>query len=185
MRLVLSIFSLLIFLSCGDDSNSNQSKEQSASKEEKSSQQEVKCKYGQPVAIFSEKLAKIKKQSFEVNGQKGVETVEFEDGKYLELFQSGCNEIRQEYRFTIQGEHQDKPDAFWFAEAINHMSYIGQLDERYAVIGIWVGALERLSPEMTIGQFSEAEPSTFIMVDKIVESGSSLLLVVLEARTTE
>ncbi len=187
MKSYLTIISLLFFFACGNEGDSTQTSELDKDGKQEQTKKETKapksdCKYGAPVAIFSEKLEQVKSQAFESTGQKGVETVEFADGKLLELFQSGCNEIRQEYRFTIKGEFKDKPDDFWFKEAIDHLTYIGQIDERYAVIGMWVGALDHMQEDMKIGEFSEAEQSTFIMVDKIVESGASMVIVVLERR---
>jgi hypothetical protein len=172
---------LLLFYCCGSDPSNNSNSEQTKPIEETISANED-CKYGKPVAIFSEELPQIQKQSFELIGQKGIETVTFTDGNVLELYQSGCNEVRQEYRFFLNGNYKDKEDSFWFEKAIERLTIVGRLDDRYAVIGMWVGAIEQLIDKMTIGQFAEVEPNTFIMVDKIVEEDSAIVIIVLERR---
>lgn len=177
MRVLFSILSFFLFFVCCNDSEPS-----STDQEKKEISTTSKCKYGEPVAIFAKSLEKIKRQSFESKGQRGVETVEFSDGRLLELFQSGCNEIRQEYRFTIAGNFRDEEDSFWFKEAVSQMTFLAQLDEQYVTYGLYAGAITQLVDQMRIGQFIEAEANTFIMVDKIVESETSLVIIVFERR---
>ncbi len=157
----------------------------SACEQETPKQDTSKCKYGQPVAIFSKSHDQITKQSFEVMGQKGVEIIEFANGNTLELYQSGCNDIRQEFRFHLNGDFREKEDSFWFNKAIEQLSYVGQLEDKYAIFGMWVGAIQSMNKQMKIGQFSEAELNTFIMVDKFMEEQSSMVIIVLERRNPE
>lgn len=182
MKNISLLFCILFFLACNGTEQSTPTDNKNVTKEN-NSPPKGKCKYSTPVAIFSDAHEEIVKHSFELkSGQQGTEIVEFKDGNILELYQSGCNEIRQEYRFAIRGNFKGKKDGFWFQEAINRLSYVGQLDEKYAAIGMWVGALEQMSEKMTIGQFTEAEPNTFIMVDRLAETESSLVIIVLERR---
>jgi len=184
MRYSLLIFlNLVFFLSCNNDKNTSSTNQQTSEKISTNKQSSTKCKYGQPVAVFSESLAQIEEQSFEVNGQKGVEIVKFKDGKYLELYQSGCNDIRQEYRFTIKGNHKDKDAQFWFDEAVRQLTYVVQLDERYTQMGLWIGELNRIAERLELGQFTEAQANTFIMLDKIVETESAMVIIVFEGRS--
>ena len=181
MKYLIVLSFLISILACGNETSDQMSKAP-RKVEDATTPVQTDCKYGAPVAIFSEKIDQIKKQSFELIGQKGIETVEFTDGNVLELYQSGCNEIHQEYRFFLKGNYADKEDAFWFDKAIERLTFVGQMDERYAVMGMWVGAVEAMREQMTIGQFSEAELNTFIMVDKLVEEESAIVILVLERR---
>lgn len=171
------IYSLIcfIFLSCSNDPNppSNTGDNMEAS---------TRCKYSKPFPLFTDSLEAILTQSFESSGQNGVETVMFSDSSLMELYQGGCNEVRQEYRFYYNEDYRTQADSFWIQQAVEKLSFVGNLDQRYAVLGIWVGAIDHLSEELTIGQFSEAEPNTFIMIDKVTEPESSILMVVLERR---
>ncbi|MFT5166821.1 MAG: hypothetical protein ACI8P3_002053 [Saprospiraceae bacterium] len=181
MKYLLYSLFLVSYFACNSEGNQTSANGQQE-KSTLTTPATVDCKYGQPVAIFSEELPQITKQSFELIGQKGIETVTFTDGNILELYQSGCNEVRQEYRFFLTGNYKEKADSFWFEQAIARLTFVGQLDDRYAVIGMWVGAIEQLIDKMTIGQFTEAEPDTFIMVDKIEEEESAIIIIVLERR---
>lgn len=182
MKSNLFIALLLVFLSaCGEEQNSTTGHQTSKAQASKTETQ--KCKYGKPVAIFSESLEQVEKQSFELNGQKGLETVQFTNGKYLELYQSGCNDIRQEYRFTLKGNYKGKDDQFWFDESMRQLAFIAQLDERYAQIGFWISELDRNAEQITLGQFVEAQANTFVMLDKLVEAESALIIIVFEGRS--
>lgn len=162
--------------------NVDKPQKEGSKKQVEQSPEQSDCKYGKPLAIFSDELPQITAHKFESEGQKGIETVHFENQTILELYQSGCNEIRQEYRFLLPEDFRQKEDVFWKDLAIEKLTYVGNLDEKYAVLGIWVGAIEQLKDQLKIGQFSEAEPGTFIMIDKLAEPESSILMIVLERR---
>ena len=59
------------------------------------------CKYQAPVAIF-EGIDSFQNHSFEVNGQEALEKVSLPRYKMdIELYQSGCDFLKQEYRFLL------------------------------------------------------------------------------------
>lgn len=59
------------------------------------------CKYASPVAIF-QGIDSIENHSFEVTGNNAVERIEVPSmGMEVELYQSGCNKLEQEFRFHI------------------------------------------------------------------------------------
>lgn len=86
---LLICFLFLLIISCGD---SNKSK-----KEE--------CKYKPPAAIF-ENIEGFTNHSFEVKGQDAVEKISVPAMNLsIELYQSGCNALQQEYRMLLNGTY--------------------------------------------------------------------------------
>lgn len=59
------------------------------------------CKYKAPTAIF-EGIDSFQNHSFEINGQEALEKVSLPRYKMdIELYQSGCDFLKQEYRFLL------------------------------------------------------------------------------------
>lgn len=60
------------------------------------------CKYKPPVAIFAN-IDSFQNHSFELNGQDAVERIFVPKlNMTIELYQSGCNSLEQEYRILLQ-----------------------------------------------------------------------------------
>lgn len=61
------------------------------------------CQYNTPVAVF-EDIAALTNHQFEANGQSSKESVTVPPlAMEIELYQSGCNTLEQEFRFILDG----------------------------------------------------------------------------------
>lgn len=139
----------------------------------------VDCKYGTPQAIFSTDLTQIKQHSFALTKNTGVEEILFADEKQLEIIQTGCNQISQEFRFKWSGDFRDKEAAFWLASAINELYYLGRLSEKYMSFSMWAAAIEEKATNLQLGQFILLEGNFKIKIDKIVSSDQGVLILTL------
>lgn len=135
-----------------------------------------KCKYGAPVAIFSPDIPGIKQHEFSVKGQEGIEKVTFKKGHTLELHQSGCNEVRQEFRFTIPAPPPDSAPN-WFVLASEQFNFMGTLSPGLAPFTFWGDAIADRAGALQLGVPSDFEGGFTVKIDKI-ESGDSILLIV-------
>ena len=106
----------------------------------------------------------------------------FTNNDQLEVFQDGCNEIRQEFHFSLQGDFQHQADSVWFNLATEKMTFLARLSPQQAALGMWGRAIQQLKPYMTIGQSIEPEPNTFILVDRLVQDQSAQLIIRLESK---
>lgn len=165
MRYCLFILQVLFWTACGSEASSE------------------KCKYGEPLAIFSEELEQIQSHSFQQNGQKAVEELLFADRTRLEIFQSGCNEIRQEFRFYLPAADTSLPDSLWFNMATDRMLFLGGLDSRYMSLGMTGQIIKENKAQMQLGQFQGMDFDSYIMVDRIAEPNNSMLIIVMEKRS--
>ncbi len=161
MRL-LYFFAAILFLACGNSTTDPW----------------VNCKHPKPKAIFDNNN-NVSKQHFELKGMTGTETVLFRNDVELELIQSGCEDINQEFKFKVKGNHTDKSAEFWIRESIKQFRFMSGLSPKLVHFGDWASAIEANAFKLKLGQETELAPNIYISIDKIVSSDVTLLLVVL------
>lgn len=134
------------------------------------------CKYGQPTAIFSLDLPQVGGHSFELKGKEGVELVSFKNGLDVELIQSGCNKITQDFSFMLMGKREGD-SAYWTNEAVKQFQYLGSLSENFGVLSFWGQAiLERLN-DFEMGQAVEVQPGFYAEINKVISSDHAIVTV--------
>lgn len=149
---------------------------------ESSSDPFADCQYKKPVAAFNESLSEVNSHTFKMEGTTGVEQVLFNNGVSLELFQSGCNEIRQEFRFTIPGTFEIDDPQFWVDQAAQQFDYLGELSDAHAGMLMWAGEIRKNAPRLELGQALEIQPTYFIKIDRIRSTDKALIIVELFQR---
>ena len=167
MKLFSISFVCLLLLSCGGNS----------------SDPFAKCKYKQPEAVFSNSLSNVNEHTFNIEGTTGHERLTFENGIGLELFQSGCNEIVQDFRFQIPGKFRVDEPQIWVKMAIDQLKYMGDLSEKHQAMLIWAQMMEQAQSEIVTGQAYELQPSIFVKVDRILSNNQVLLTLELSQRS--
>lgn len=140
------------------------------------------CQYKKPVAAFSESLSEVNSHTFKMEGTTGVEQVVFKNGVSLELYQSGCNEIRQEFRFTIPGTFEVDEPQFWVDQAARQFDYLGELSDAHAGMLMWAGEIRKNTTRLELGQALEIQPTYFIKIDRIRSTDKALIIVELFQR---
>lgn len=160
---ILSLFILICSCNGGSDSKTE------------------KCKFGAPVAIFSKDLEKITAHQFSVKGQKGIETVSFENGTKLELIQTGCNELRQNFSFSLDKELEGD-EAFWIDQAEQQFRYLALLSNKYASYALWANIFDQGAHLIKLGETFEPEGNIFITLDHISSPDQNLLIITLEQK---
>ncbi len=152
----------MLYVSCSD--SKNQTKDFS------------QCKYGMPSAIFSQTLKQVKAHSFQLKSQEAIEIIHFDNDVKLELIQSGCDEIRQEFRFTIKN-FQKSNFQHTIDEALKQLRYLGGLSDQYASFSFWSDAIAQKSMQLKAGEVYEIESNRFVKIDLIPENKQAILIV--------
>ena len=139
------------------------------------------CQYGEPVAIFSPDLPNMIEHNFIQTEQIGREVMRFNNGLSVELTQSGCDEIVQEFRFQLadsvfQGQIMDP-----LALAIGQLAYMGSLGPSYQGFQEWARALAEQKDDFKLAQPMELGPGIGATVDQI--KGGGLTTIVLTFRS--
>lgn len=137
------------------------------------SEPEEKCKYGEPVAIFSDDLPGIGSLQFSGSGQIANEEVVFDSGLKLSVEQSGCDNIRQVFHFTVERPGEGDPN--WFLLVGEQFNFIGNLDSRLEAMLMWASVVNGNAGSFRMGEPLEVDRGFFIKIDK-VESGKEVIL---------
>jgi hypothetical protein len=136
-----------------------------------------KCKFGDPVAIFSDTMEMVKKHHFEVKDKTGIEFVTFKNGLLLEVEQSGCNTITQQYTFEIMGNFAKMEDAFWKVLAIKNFALLATLSPKLNSLDAWAQAMEGVQDKLKLAEPVEVDKGIFIRLDKVVSADRAMLVV--------
>jgi hypothetical protein len=138
-----------------------------------------KCPLGAPSAIFSPEVPGIEKHHFEAKDQDGLEEALLERGVYLRIYQSGCDQLRQEFQFQVPGNYANFPDTMWMKEAVRQFYHLGNLSEQSAGLKMWASAIEGVRSDMRLGEPKQLDQNIFVQIDKIAGAEESTLRVVL------
>ena len=136
-----------------------------------------------PSAIFSDGLEGVGTHDFMQNGAEGLEVVSFSNGVFLEIFQSGCDSLRQEFRFRLPsaepGEAAEEEPGFWLQEAQNQFRALGALGPDFLPFSQWADALATRQEQFRLAEPMQVETGFWMMVDKIESFDGPTLVVVL------
>jgi hypothetical protein len=135
-----------------------------------------KCKFGDPIAIFSDTMEMVKKHHFEIKDKTGIEFVTFKNGMLLEVEQSGCNNIKQQYTFEIMGNFSKMEDAFWKVLAIKN-ALLATLSPKLNSLDAWAQAMDGVQDKLKLAEPIEVEKGIFIRLDKVVYGDRAMLVV--------
>ena len=142
----------------------------------KNTSQKEKCKYGAPKAIFADSISSLAQHQFEQKGQTGTEHLVFKDGKSLEIIQSGCDQIKQEFQFTLP-IGADDANKNWIKEAALQFQNLGSLGEAYLSFNFWAQAIQENQQRIQLGETIELQTGFAMKIDYIKGNDHSLLLI--------
>lgn len=136
------------------------------------------CRYSAPKPIFKDGLESVSTHHFQLEKEKAVESLAFDDGLQLLILQTGCDYIRQEFRFEWDGGRKGAPDSFWIGEAADKFYRLGSLGPAYIVYHSIARALEERNGEIRLGQNIELQAGFYVKVDNLNSRGRGALLAI-------
>lgn len=134
-----------------------------------------KCKYGTPTPVFSKEISSVVEHNFESKTQESIEQATFDTGLQLQLKQSGCNDIRQEFQFTIERPGEGQPN--WFLLVADQFIYLSGLSDQTTSLGMWASVISSNASLFKFGLPIEVEKGFFVKIDKIDSGKNAILLV--------
>lgn len=138
------------------------------------------CPSGKPEAIFSKDIAPIQRHQFQIRRQEAIETIVFESGKKLTIIQTGCDSIRQEFRFEFPDKIEgNQPAAYWVDQAVREFEFLSSLGPQYLVFSSWAQAISNNSNAIHLSESTEIQPGFFVRIDRITGSDHTILTVIL------
>jgi hypothetical protein len=136
-----------------------------------------KCPFGSPQAIFDENMPGVEEDDFVPNAQGSTERVFFKNGLALELVQSGCEQLVQEYTLSMAGDKlNQRPDSFWVESASAMFDFFASIDPKLAPFSFWAESIRQRRADIKLGQPFELEGGRFVKIDRIANESSAKLL---------
>jgi hypothetical protein len=137
-----------------------------------------KCKYGTPTAIFADTMPTVAKHIFRIKDGTGIEMVVFKNKLLLEIEQSGCNDIHQQFSFIMFGKFKDElDDAIWKQLAIKHFRDLAQISPSLLAFNGWADAIESVKDKLKLSEPMEMEGKMQVRIDKILSEDKATLVV--------
>lgn len=140
------------------------------------------CPAGMPVPIASDTMAAVVQHHFERRGQESFERIALSDGTSLELYQSGCRRIRQEFRFYLPAATTPPPRETLAAMAARRFRKMAGLSPAWVPFGQWADALEDFAPYLQHPTPLALSGGISLRVDAIESGPQWWLIVVMEQR---
>lgn len=138
------------------------------------------CRLGDPVAIFNESLEDVQTHRFSHEGRNAEEYVSFSNGLNVEIHQSGCEQVRQEFRFQLPERGPDASDTETWARAASNMYFfLGSQGIEYQVFQEWGGIIDQQAAQFVRGEPREVHPGFWVEIDPVQTETSTMLRVVL------
>ena len=157
----LYAIALILFTACNADSNKS-----------------GKCKYGKPTAIFADTMPTVAKHLFQIKDETGIEMVVFKNKLLLEIEQSGCNDIHQQFSFIMFGKFKnDTDDAVWKALAIKHFRDLAQISPKLLAFNAWADAIESVKDKLKLSEPTTLEGKNEVRIDKILSDDKATLVI--------
>jgi hypothetical protein len=136
-----------------------------------------KCKFGDPVAIFSDTMQVVKMHHFEIKDKTGIEYVALKNGLLLEIEQSGCNTINQQFTFELPGDFSKEEDAFWKTLAAKNFHLLSSVSIKLQPFIAWADAIESVEDKLKLAEPMEIQNRMHIRIDKILSADRAMLVV--------
>ena len=97
----------------------------------------------------------------------------------MQILQSGCNSIKQEFQFKYQGNFQDRNLQQWTEEALKQFIRLSQLHPDYMVFQLWGQAIATKAEEIKRAERIELESGFYFKLDWIAGSNDANLMLTL------
>lgn len=137
------------------------------------------CKCGSPLPIFKDNLPNvIDGRNFAITNKQGIENVFFKDGVELQIIQSGCDDLTQEFTFKYRDRKiAAYSNAEWIQHGATQFLKIGGFAPRYASFQQWGEAIEKFKDKMVLGESMEMERGFFMKIDKVANQNEATMIV--------
>lgn len=149
------IFLVLLFLGCKAEKKSD-------------------CAVPSPEAIFMKDTDQVESHEFKSNGRNAEEHIKFKNGVLLNILQGGCDQIQQEFSFTVPNTLiKEIPHT---RQAINQLKFIAGLDIKLGAFEQWAEAIKQNEKQFFDSPEVEVAPRIFIKIDSIKKPDHTMIL---------
>lgn len=134
------------------------------------------CLYERPEPIFSPYSPEVSNHNFDIVSEVGIEKVIFASGLMLDIHQSGCNELQQNFFFDV-GERLSPEYAI--EQASEYFHFMGGLDEAYLPLYEWGRLIYQNANAIKLDRAFEIYPGYWVTIRQYKKKQTVLLEVML------
>lgn len=132
-----------------------------------------------PQAMLRPDMQGITEHKFEVKGIDSEEFVRFANGKSLTILQSGCEKIRQEFRFELKENPTTDDATYWTDQAILNLAALAVLDPQLMPLGNWVMMIRAQKDDIRLAETKALEGGFYTKIDRITSNDRVFLIITL------
>jgi len=133
-----------------------------------------------PQAMLQAGMRGVAEHHFEAKGTDSEEQVKFANGKTLTILQSGCEQVRQEFRFELkETPPADANDKFWVDQTILNLAALAVLDPQLMPLGNWVMMIRAQKDNLRLAETKALEGGFYTKIDRITSDDRVYLVIVL------
>ncbi len=140
------------------------------------------CKNGDPVAMFDSDNPNLLSHQYEAKSQSSVETIKYKMGTELEIWQSGCENLKQEFQFKIYRTPHIETNPFDLA--VLQLLQMSKTQESLQSFAEWARVIEMNKDVFEVGVLNEFENAVGIKVDMVEGPDFTTLLLELSQINT-
>jgi len=137
------------------------------------------CPLGDPTPIFTDTLQAVQQHEFSRQEDRSEEQIQFRQGPDLTIYQSGCENLRQEFQFVANAYSEERPAAAWVQEGADQFYRLADLGEPYRGFAEWARFMELKAEDFKLAEARAVEPGYYITVDHIKGQQNGTLIVIL------
>jgi hypothetical protein len=132
-----------------------------------------------PQAMFTPDMRGVEQQQFKlIDPVNSEEEIVLKNGHRLNILQSGCEKLRQEFRFSIPGRMKTDSALVWAELAIRELSNLALMDQRLLPMGQWAMAINSKKGEIRLAETLSLGQGFYVKIDRIPSAEDVILLVV-------
>jgi len=140
-----------------------------------------KCRYGNAEPIFALEYEKVVKHSFDKKGQLTFEQVVFENKMELEIQQSGCDSVKQVFKFNIPDDVQQEEPTFFKEMTIQVFGYLSQVSDKHFSLHHLGKVVSQHFQEIKLGKPFMMQENYYLKIDRIAGRNNGILIVELSS----
>lgn len=130
--------------------------------------------------MLREGMRGVAEHKFEAKGTDSEEYVKFANGKTLTILQSGCEKVRQEFRFELkEAPPAQADDKFWVDQTILNLAALAVLDPQLMPLGNWVMMIREKKNDIRLAETKAMEGGFYSKIDRITSDDRVYLVIVL------
>ncbi len=145
------------------------------------SSEQKKCRYGKAEPIFAPFYEKVVKHKFDQKGQLTFEHIIFDNKMELEIQQSGCDNIRQVFKFKIPEDVQKQKADYFKEMTIQFFGYLSLVSDQHFSLHHLGKVVSQHFDEIKLGKPFMMQENYYLKIDRIAGENEAILLVELSS----